>query len=87
MACPAGGCVLGGAGVTERRTVATAEDADSIREDIESVHDGCYAEGPIDWDDFLYRLEGSAYDLGDSLLSPAIRRIKAIVRELRRQSE
>jgi len=67
--------------------IRTAEDADSIREDIESVHDGWYSEGPIDWDDFLWRLEGAMYDLGESMSSPAIRRIKAIVRELRRQQE
>ena len=69
------------------REIRTAEDADAIREDIESVYDGWFAEGAIDWEDFLDRLEGSTYDLGESLDSPAIPRIKAIVRELRRQSE
>lgn len=70
------------------REIRTKEDADSIRADIESVFDGWFSEGPIDWEDFLDRLEkGSTYDLGDSLDSPAIRRIKAIVRELRQQSE
>lgn len=70
------------------REIRTTEDADSIREDIESVFDGWFSEGNIDWEDFLDRLErGTNYDLGESLDSPAIRRIKAIVRELRRQSE
>jgi len=69
------------------REIRTAEDADSIREDIESTFDGWFSEGPIDWEDFLDRLEGRTYDLGESMDSPAIRRIKAIVRELRKQSE
>ena len=73
--------------MTEPRAIRTAEDADSIRKDIEDVFDGWYSEGSIAWDDFLDRLEGSTYDLGESMESPAIRRIKAIVRELRKQQE
>lgn len=75
-------------GRPNEREIQTAKDADSIRADIESVFDGWFSEGPIDWEDFLDRLEkGTNYDLGEKLDSPAIRRIKAIVRELRRQSE
>lgn len=67
------------------REIKTAKDADEIREDVENVFDGWYADSyRIDWDDFLYRLEKRGYDLGESMLSPAISRIKAIVRELRR---
>ncbi len=70
-------------------SVRTAEDADAIRELIETVHDGWFSEGRIDWHDFLDRLDGSfsprgRVDLGDDMESPAVRRIQAIVRELRR---
>lgn len=69
--------------------IRTAQDADSIRGSIESVYDGWfsdYREGPIDWGHFLDRLEGYGYDLGDQMDTPAIRRIRTIVRELRRQA-
>lgn len=66
------------------KEIRTAEDADGIREEIESVHDGQYSEGRIDWEDFIDRLEGHGLDLGESMDSPAIQRIKAIVREMRR---
>lgn len=73
--------------MADDREIYTAEDADSIREDIESIFDGWYADAErVDWDDFLDRLERRGYDLGDELTSPAIRRIKAIVRELRKQA-
>jgi hypothetical protein len=49
----------------------------------ESIYDGWFADGhPIDWPDFLDRLEGapledeSTLDLGDSLTSPAISKIR-----------
>jgi hypothetical protein len=68
------------------REIRTKEDADSIREYIENVYDGWYADTPrIDWEDFLDRLERYDIDLGDSMESPAIKRIKAIVRDLRNQ--
>jgi hypothetical protein len=72
--------------------VRSREDADAIRELIESVHDGHYATGPIDWEDFIDRLDGERrddgvrLDMGDQLDSPAIRRVKAIVAELRAQA-
>lgn len=69
------------------RPIATKADADSIRDSIEHVYDGWYASAPrVDWEDFIDRLETYGYDLGESLDSPAIRRIKAIVRELREQT-
>lgn len=72
---------------TERQDIEirSTADADGIRETVESVFDGWYAEVPrIDWDDFLDRIEARGYDLGKDMLSPAIKRIKAIVRELRK---
>jgi hypothetical protein len=66
------------------REIRTAVDADSVRDQIEMVYDGWYADTPrIDWEDFLDRLERYDLDLGDSMESAAIRRIKSIVRELR----
>lgn len=65
--------------------IRIAEDADQIREDIESIHSGWYEdESRVDWTDFLDRLEDYGYDMGESMDSPAIRRIKAIVRGIRR---
>ena len=53
--------------------------------EVEAVHDGWYATGRIDWEDFLDRVEQRTdYDLGSSLDSPLIRRIKAHVRAYRR---
>lgn len=71
--------------MTNNDTITTAADADRIRPDIETVFDGWFAgNGAIDWVDFLDRLENYGHDLGDSMLSPAVKRIRAIVRELRR---
>ena len=64
--------------------IQTVSDADAIRADIESVYDGWYADTEwVDWEEFLDRLESYGHDLGDQMDSPAIRRLKAIVRELR----
>lgn len=69
------------------RMIVTRQDANSIREDIEAVYDGWFAdEASIDWEYFLDRLEGRGYDLGGSMTTPAIYRIKQIVRELRKQA-
>lgn len=52
--------------------------------EAEAIVDGWYAEGRVDWGDFLDRLEERTdYDLGDSLDSPLIRRVKKHVREYR----
>jgi hypothetical protein len=57
---------------------------DHLREVIESVVDGWYPEGRIDWDDFLYRVEKMAdVDLPTDMLSPAIKAIKNYVRQYR----
>lgn len=66
--------------------IRTAADADVIRDDIEQVYDGWYAQASrVDWVDFLDRLEGMGHDLGDSMVSPAVNRIKRIVSDLRKE--
>lgn len=67
----------------ELKPIITAVDADAIREDIEAVVEGWYPTGRIDWEDLLDRIEDRGYDLGTDLTSPAIKRIKAIVKEIR----
>lgn len=72
--------------VSEDREIRTAEDAEAkdVREAVEAVFSGWFADEPrIDWENFLDRLEGYGFDLGEDMLSPAIERIKKIVRELR----
>jgi hypothetical protein len=72
--------------MSDLKEIRTAADADAIREDIEAIFDGWFAdEERIDWENFLDRVENLDYDLGNDTLSPAIKRIKAIVRELRKQ--
>lgn len=68
------------------RQIRTAADADQIYESVESVYDGWYAGASrIDWEDFVDRLEGHGWDLGDDMLSEAIKRIREIVRDLRKE--
>jgi hypothetical protein len=65
------------------------QSADAVTEEIISlaydIVDGWYQEGPVDWEDVLDRLDGatladgSLLDLGSSLTSPAIRKIKKAV--------
>lgn len=57
-----------------------------LREVVEAVLDGWYADGPIDWEDFYDRCERFGVDVGDQLDGPTPRRIRAMVRELRRAS-
>lgn len=48
----------------------------------ESIYDGWYADRCVDWDHFLDLLEQQTnVDLGESLDSPLIRRIKAHIRK------
>lgn len=55
------------------------------------VYESFYEGKKIDWDDFLNRMDGSALengdelDLGDSMLSPAVIKIKTHIRQLERQ--
>ena len=49
--------------------------------------DGYYDDGPVDWEEALERFEGSGeYDLGDSMLSPAIAKLKREVRRHRQEN-
>lgn len=77
----------------EYAEIRSREDADSIYVHIESVYDGWFFnESQFDWAHFIDMLEdrsdesGRYYDLGEDMESPAIKRIREIVRELRRQS-
>ncbi len=55
-----------------------------LKEAIETAIDGWYAEGSIDWEDFLDRVEAlSDIDLGNDLLSPQIKAIKSYARKYR----
>lgn len=73
------------------RAVLTAEDVtDEILQAATDIVDGWYSSGPVDWADFLDRLDGKQLnsgeriDLGDSMLSLAITKIKAHVRAYRK---
>lgn len=63
---------------------------DEVLAVVEHVYDGWFTDGRINWDDFLERMDGSVLesgekiDMGPELDSPAIRKIKAHVRKLRR---
>jgi hypothetical protein len=69
------------------RYIQTAADANQIRPEIESVYDGWFADvRRIDWEEFLDRLEEFVdIDMGGSMTTPAVARIKQIVSELRAQ--
>lgn len=74
----------------EYTEVRTADDVtDEIIEIVMSVVDGWYQTGPIDWEDLLDRVDGNELadgtmiDFGDSLDSPAIRKVKRVVRQQR----
>jgi hypothetical protein len=77
--------------MSEYIDVIEVEDiTDEIIEVVYSVVDGWYSDGRIDWEDLLCRVEttpiedGRKINFGDSLDSPAIRRIKRLVREYRK---
>lgn len=72
-------------GVTQSvQFMETAADVDAARQAIEDVFDGWFADVPrIDWEDFFDRLDRYGYTF-EELDSPVERRIRAIVRELRR---
>lgn len=57
----------------------------TILEAAESIADGWYSDRPIEWDDFLYRLElHGEVDLGTSMTSPAIKKIQRHIRAYRK---
>ncbi|GGM27585.1 hypothetical protein GCM10011608_10500 [Micromonospora sonchi] len=73
----------------------TVTEADQVTEEIlniaESIFDGWYADSSrIDWDDFLERMEkiplddDTTLDLGSDMGSPAIKKIKAHIRNYRK---
>ena len=67
------------------QSIRTKEDADGIAEDVISVHDVYFSDSArVSWVDFWDFLEERGYDMGESLITPAMDRIKAIVREHRR---
>lgn len=64
---------------------------ENVLESAEKVYDGWFADADrIDWDDFIFRLEnrgledGTELDFGDSILTPAIEKIKRHIRTYRR---
>ena len=67
----------------------TAADADRIRDHIEGIFDGWFADvermTADHWENLYDRIEDRGFDLGTDLGSPVIKRIKSIVRELRKQ--
>lgn len=69
------------------RTVIEAKDVtEEDLQEVEDITDGWYADTRIDWDDVWDRMErGSDLDLGPQLDSPAMRKMKAHVRKLRRE--
>lgn len=57
-----------------------------LQDAIESVYEGWYSEGRIDWEDFLDRVESvSGQDLGADLLSSSIQEIKSYARKYGRE--
>lgn len=62
---------------------------EDLTEDVlrlaEDISDGFYPDGePIDWYNFIDRMEMSGYDFGSSMESPAIKGLKAHVRKFRK---
>ena len=73
--------------MAEWKTLETAEEADALKEDIESIVEGWYPEGPIDWDDFFSRLDKYLPDhvcCSEEWDSPFIKRAKKLAGEARR---
>jgi hypothetical protein len=86
-----GGAVVTSTDATNYTAVVKADQVTTeIFEAAESIFDGWYADVPrIDWDDFLDRLDGmsledgSTLDLGEDMMSPAIKTIKTHIRRYR----
>lgn len=84
------------------RQYAEIRTADDVTEEVTQIAldiaDGWYQTGRIDWDDLIDRIEGSelddgsVIDFGDGLdkdktnMSGAIRKLKALIRQHRRES-
>lgn len=68
------------------RTLHTAEDADAVREAIETVYDGWYADAArVDWESFYDRLETHGAFMPE-YGNAADRRVRAIVKQIRSES-
>lgn len=80
--------------IEESQNCTLVVQADQVTEEIlklfYDVVDGWYQTGRIDWDDLLDRVDGAELedgtilDLGNSMVSPAIVKIKKHVRDYRR---
>lgn len=77
---------------SEWRAVTAAEDVTKeILDQAEEVFNGWYAnESRVDWDDFLYRLDGmdladgKKLDLTSDMMTPAVKAIKKHIGEYRK---
>ena len=58
------------------------EVTDELLEAAEGIHDGWYADGPVDWDTFWDRLDQWGFPIED-LDSPEARKIQRFVRGLK----
>ena len=74
---------------TEYLPIQKPEDlTEAILEQAYLICDGWYAEEPIQWGDFLDRLETWAkVDLGSDMDSPAIKDLKCKVRQHKKQAQ
>ena len=75
------------------RQLTLASDVDEEILDLaKNLYEGFYEGKKIDWDDFLDRMDGATLengdvvDLGDSMLSPAVIKLKTYVRQLEKQA-
>jgi hypothetical protein len=72
--------------------IAAADVTPEVLEIVDSIVSGWFNyDGPVDWDNFWDRLEGcdvegKMINLGSSLNSPAMRRIKTHVRIIRKSN-
>lgn len=75
----------------DHRIVEAEDVTDEVIEIVQDIIEGWYNEGPIDWEDVWDRMDkvvlddGRGIDLGDSLDSPAMRKIKREIRKWRSQ--
>lgn len=68
----------------------TEDDVTEVMKAAEEVYDGWFADVQIDWENFIDRLDGmtlesgQVLDMGTSMDSPLIRKIKAHIRSYRK---
>ena len=69
-----------------RRIIDRADVTDIVLSEAEDICCSWFADGPVEWEDFIDRLERALdADFGDSMLSPAIRFIQRHIREHRHE--